>query len=95
MKNNPGRDLASLRKLTTALAKEAIFGWEEMMKKSLTGHKDTGELDKNKIDYIKTLVHSRVPNKSDSEFEETWKWCRGLLSKSCQTLRNSAKKKCF
>lgn len=95
MKNNTGTDVASLRKLTTALAREAIFGREELAKKSLTGRNNTEQLEKEKLNYIKTLVHSRVPNKSNVDFEDTWKWCRGSLSKSCQTLRNSKKRSLF
>lgn len=94
MNRYSGTDLASLRKLTTALAREAIFGREELAQKSLSGRNETEQLDKQKLDYIKTLVHSRIPNKSSVDFEDTWKWCRGSLSKSCQTLRN-AKKKCI
>ena len=93
--NYSGTDLAALRKLTTALAREAIFGREELAKKSLTGCNETEQLDPQKLDYIKTLVHLRVPKKSAVDFEETWKLCRGSLSKSCQTLRNSVKKKTF
>lgn len=94
MHNYSGTDLAALRKLTTALAREAIFGREALAKRSLSGRsKDSEQLDPQKLDYIKTLVHSRVPNKSDVDFEETWKLCRSSLSKSCQTLRNSVKKK--
>ncbi len=93
MNENTGTDAASLRRLTTALAREAIFGKEEMARKSLTGRNSTGELDREKVDYIRTLVHSRVPKKQNVEFESMWKWCRGSLSKSCQTLRNSLKKK--
>ena len=95
MANYSGSDAASLRKLTTALAREAIFGREELIKKSLTGRKDTEQLDRQKVNYIKTLVQSRVPNKSDVDFEMIWKWCRGSLSKCCQTLRNTEKKKSF
>ena len=95
MKSFPGKDLASLRRLTTALAREAIFGREEMMSRSITGRQKTERLDQDKLDYIKTLVHSRVPQQSNTEFESTWKWCKQSLSKSCQTLRTSAKKKCF
>lgn len=94
MNNYSGTDLAALRRLTTALAREAIFGRDELAKKSLTGRNNTEQLDEQKVNYIKTLVHSRVPNKSAVDFEETWKFCRGSLSKSCQTLRNS-KRKCF
>ena len=89
MKENTGTDALSLRKLATALAREAIFGRKEMTTKSLSGRYATGELDRCKVDYIKTLVHSRVPKKSDIEFEAIWKQCRGSLSKSCQTLRNT------
>ncbi len=95
MHNNSGTDLASLRKLTTALARDAIFGREELSKKTLTGRNDTEQLDQQKVHYIKTLVRSRVPNKSSVEFEDSWKWCRGSLSKSCQTFRNSTKRKSF
>ena len=94
MNNNKGTDLTSLRRLTTALAREAIFGTDELIKHSLTGRCDTLKLDGEKVNYIKTLVRTRVPNKSKVEFEEWWKWCKGSLSKSCQTLRSSAKKKC-
>ena len=93
LSENSGTDTASLRKLATALAREAIFGRDELAKKSLSGRCSTEELDKAKVSYIKSLVHSRVPKKSKLDFEDIWKQCRGSLSKSCQTLRNSMKKK--
>ena len=93
MNSNPGTDLASLRKLTTALAREAIFGRDDMITKSIAGRHKTEKLDQEKLDYIKTLVHSRVPHQRSTEFEGTWKWCKQSLSKSCQTLRTGAKKK--
>ncbi len=73
MSRYSGSDLASLRKLTTALAREAIFGREVLAQKRLSDRKETEQLDKEKLDYIKTLVHSRVPNKSAVDFEDTWK----------------------
>lgn len=93
MQNNPGSDVASLRNLTTSLAKEAIFGRDELAKCSLSGRKNTGTLSAEKLNYIKTLVKSRVPNKSNVEFEHIWMLCRCSLSKSCQTLRSSARKR--
>ena len=95
MRENTGTDTLSLRKLATALAREAIFGRKEMTSKSLSGRHSTEELDKQKVNYIKSLVHSRIPNKSEIEFESIWKQCRGSISKSCQTLRNSEKKKTY
>lgn len=95
MNTYTGTDLASLRRLTTALAREAVFGRDELAKASLTGRNSTGRLDGQKLQYIKTLVHSRIPKKSNVEFEEIWKLCKGSLSKSCQTLRTSARKKMF
>ena len=92
MSKYKGTDTASLRNLTTALAREAIFGREEMVKKSLSGRKNTEILDKEKLNNIKTLVRSRVPKISPVEFEHIWTLCRGSLSKSCQTLRNARKK---
>lgn len=41
MKSQSGTDVASLRLLTTALARDAIFGREELTKKSLSGRKNT------------------------------------------------------
>ena len=32
---------------------------------------------------------------SDAEFESLWILCRGSISKSCQGLRNKAKKKLY
>ena len=58
MNNNPGSDLASLRLLTTTLARDAIFGREERANKSLSGRKNTGVLAQEKLDYMKTLVKS-------------------------------------
>ena len=92
MRDYNGTDVASLRLLTIALARDAIFGKKEMAKKSLSGRKNTGILSKYKLDSIKTLVRSRVPNKPNVEFEYIWTLCRGSLSKSCQTLRNVYKK---
>lgn len=93
MQNNPGSDVASLRNLTTSLAKEAIFGREELAKCSLSGRKNTGTLSAEKLNYIKTLVQSTVPNRSNVEFEHIWTLCRNSISKSCQTLRSSARKR--
>ena len=92
MGDHGGTDIASLRNLTTALAREAIFGKEELAKKSLSGRRNTGILDKEKLGYIKTLVKSRVPGMTQVEFEHAWTLCRGSLSKSCQALRVSSKR---
>ena len=78
--------------LTTALARQAIFGKEALSKKSLSGRKNTEVLEKKKLDYIKGIVRSRVPEKSRIEFEHIWTLCRASLSKCCQTLRNARKK---
>ena len=45
MNDHGGTDVASLRNLTTALAKEAIFG-KEMVKNSWNGRRNTGILNK-------------------------------------------------
>ena len=93
MNNNPGSDIASLRLLTTTLARDAIFGREELARCSLSGRKNTEMLFLEKQDYIKTLVKSRVPNKTPVEFEYIWTLCHQSLSKSYQTLRTGAKRK--
>ena len=72
MNNNPGADRVSLRAITTALARDAIFGREEPIKSSLSWRKNTGTLPGEKLNYIKTLVQSRVPNKTQVEFEYIW-----------------------
>ena len=95
MKDYPESDVAMLQRLTTALAQEAIFGKEEMCRSNLSGRNNTGELNRKKLDYIKTILKSCVPNMSEVHFEAIWKECRGSLSKSCQTLRVAARKKIF
>ena len=92
LKDYPGTDTEGLKRLALALARDAIFGREEMSKSSLSGRKGTKILSHHKLQYIKTLVHSRVPNKSTIDFEATWKLCRESLTKSCQTLRNKSRK---
>ena len=93
LKNNQGTNLPSLRTLTTALARDAIFGRDEMLKCSLSGRKQTKSLDQEKMNYIKTLVRTRVPDKAQIEFELLWASCRLSLSKCCQSLRTAVKKK--
>ena len=83
MQNHTGSDIASLRMLTTTLAREAIFGREELAHKSCSQAGENG-LHKKR---------SRVPNKSAVEFEHIWMLCRGSLSKSCQVICTSAKRK--
>ena len=93
MMDYPGTDVASLRWLTTALAWDAIFGREALCRSSLSGKNNTGCLEKHKLDYIKAVVKSRVPNMPEVAFEGIWSKCRASLSKSCQTLHTTAKKK--
>ena len=93
MKDYPGNDVFTLRRLATALARDAIFGKKALSKSSLSGKNNTGCLEKRKLEYIKTIVRSRVPTMSDVAFEALWGKCRSSLSKSCQTLRVAAKKK--
>ena len=93
MRDYPGNDVFTLRRLTTALARDAIFGKKALSKSSLSGKNNTGCLEKRKLEYIKNLVRSRVPTMSDVTFEALWGKCRSSLSKSCQTLRVAAKKK--
>ena len=59
MMDYPGCDEASLRRLTTALAREAIFGKEALRKSSLSGKNQTGCLEKHKLDYIKATTHGK------------------------------------
>ena len=93
--DHPGTGIANLRNLAISLAKDAIFGKDEMMRCSLSGRKNTASLDAKKLQYIKTIIHSRVPRVSDAEFESLWILCRGSISKLCQGLRNKAKKKLY
>ena len=61
MSDHPGNDVATLRELAIALAPNAVFGREELIKKSLSSRKNTKNLDKKKLDYIKTVVYTRYP----------------------------------
>ena len=90
--DNPGSDEASPRQLTTALTREAIFGRDALCRSSFSGKNNTGSLEKHKLDYIKAVVKSRVPNMPEVTFEGIWSKCRASLSKLCQTLCTMAKK---
>ena len=96
MKECPGVDMAALRKLAGALARDAIFGKDELRASSLKGgrkSKTKSLCHKEKLDYIKTVIRSRVPKVSPLEFEAIWEKCRATISKMCQYLRDSAKNK--
>ena len=48
MNDCPGTDVSSLRELAKALARDAIFGRDELIKSSLSGRRNIGSLDKKK-----------------------------------------------
>ena len=52
LNDHPGNDVAKLRELAIALARDAIFGKDELIQCSLSGRKNTGSLNKKKLDYI-------------------------------------------
>ena len=58
MKDYPGSDVATLQKLSTALACEAMLGREEMYRSSMHGQNNTGSMHRKKLDHIKTIVNS-------------------------------------
>ena len=60
MKECPGTDRAALWKLAGTLARDAIFGKEELRASSLKGGRKTKtkSLDKQKLDNIKTVVRT-------------------------------------
>ena len=88
-----GNVVTILRELAIALARDAVFGREELIKNSLSGSKNTGSLNRKKLDYTKTVLHTRRPNISDVDFEKIWTLCKQSISKSCKTLRSNAKRK--
>ena len=88
MNDRPGKDIQRLRELAIALAKDAIFGKEQLMKCSLSGREHTGTLDQEKLEYIKIAVHSQVSNKSAVEFEHIWQLCQSSISQVLPDLEN-------
>ena len=54
--DNPGSSVANLRNLALCLARDAIFGRDEMGKCSLSGRKNTCSFDEKTMEYIKTVV---------------------------------------
>ena len=92
LEENPGKGETQLRQLTTALARDGVFGREALEKCSLSGRKRTDTLDPKKVDYIRSVIRSRVPEMSDVVFECLWTKCRQSLSKSCQALRTKSRK---
>ena len=50
MMDYPGTDVAFLRRLTTTLARDDIFGREALCRSNLSGKNNTGCLEKHKLD---------------------------------------------
>ena len=51
---------------------------------------NTVGLEDDKMEYIKSVIRSRVPKMPGVEL---WKMCRNLISKACQTLRGPKKRR--
>ena len=84
MKDIPGKDVNSLRLLALRLARDAIFGREQW---ALSGRGPLGKANLKKLDYIRSLIESRIPNKSKVEYDCLCNMCHTSLSKSAQALR--------
>ena len=69
MKDFPGTDVHSLRRLATGMESEATFGKKELQQTSLSGKNSTGSLDETKMEYIKHVVRSST---SPVEYEYVW-----------------------
>ena len=95
LKDHPGTGIANLRNLAISLARDAIFGKEEMMSSSLSCRKNTTALDKKKLSYIKTIIQSRVLRMSETEFASLWILYRSSISKSCQGFCTSPNGNCI
>ena len=95
MKDHPGKDVASLRLLAVRLARDAIFGRVEWAKTSLSGRGPLGRANQKKLNYIRSLVESRIPDKPKIEYDYLWNLCRISLSKSAQALKTNARKKLY
>jgi len=81
--------------MSCALARRSIFGKDALFCSSLRGggKNNTASLDKEKLEYIKAVVRTRIPEMSSVAYEAVWDKCKGSISKCCQTMRDSAKKK--
>ena len=66
-----------------------------MMRCSLSGRKNTTALDEKKLNYIKTIIQSRVPRMSEIEFASLWILCRSSISKSSQGFAPSLNRNCI
>ena len=100
MRDYPGESLESLHRLAGTLACDAIFGQDTLRKSNLSGRPQKGKttptqvpLDEEKMEYIKTVVRSYMPDNSVLHFKAVWSKCRNTISKACQTLHDSTKKK--
>ena len=77
MRNYPGEDASTLRRLATALAHDSIFGKDALRSSSLRGggKSKTGSIDKKKLEYITTALRTRVPDLLALEYEGVWDKC--------------------
>ena len=83
MNEYSGEQVSQLRKLASALACNSIFGKDALRAGSLRGGRQskTQSLNKVKLNYIKTVIRTRVPNLSPIEFEAIWEKCHTTISK--------------
>jgi len=74
--------------LSSALALQSIFGRDALRRSSLRGggKSNTDSLDKQKLDYIKAVVRSRVPDIPSVAYETI----RFSIGKRFQTSRDFA-----
>jgi len=81
--------------MSCALAHQSIFGKDTLFRGNLRGggKNNTASLDKEKLEYIKAVVRTRIPNMSSVAYKAVWDNCKESISKCCQTMRDSAKKK--
>ncbi len=83
--------MQSLRNLAVALAKDSIFGEDELKMCSLSGRKNskTKPLKPAKLGYIKQLEFSRIAYAmQEKEFDLLWeKKCLQSIGSKCQALR--------
>ena len=61
MHDHPGNHVAKLRELATALARDAIFDKDKLIRSSLSGRENTGSSEKKKLDYVHKNSCARRP----------------------------------
>ena len=78
----------TIGRVATKLARYSYFGEDILARSSVGGAVDRHPLDSQKLGEMKSLLKSKFPQESPTEFESTWARCIESLYRMCNYFRS-------